>query len=455
MENIPSPAAGSPLWRAFGELDQALAAAWTVVPLSLLLTVAALVLLATVAVRFWLRARRRMAEQAERMALEARIIDANRALDGELAELRGRLAAMADVQSSRQAELAASVSAGEVRLTEALSQRLDTVSARLGDGLTQVSQRLTDTVDGVSQRLGANLADATQRLGSSLADTQSRNAESLSRLYERLAVLDQAGANLAELSGQVVSLKDVLANKQARGAFGQVRMEAIIEDGLPRGAYKFQPTLSNGKRPDCLVHLPSAPTPLVIDAKFPLEGFESLRLARTAEEIAAASARVREAIGKHVDDIAGKYLIPGETQDMALMFVPSESVYAELHERFADMIQRAHRSRVVVVSPNILMLAVGTMQAILKDVRMREQAGLIQREVGLLMGDVGRLAERVRDLEKHFTLAAKDVEKILTSTEQIARRGSRIETVDLEDKLAPALVDEHTTTTPARKVALG
>ena len=148
-------------------------------------------------------------------------------------------------------------------------------------------------------------------------------------------------------------------------------------------------------------------------------------------------ARFRDTVGKHVDDISAKYLIPGETQDMALMFVPSEAVYAELHERLPELIQRAYRARVVIVSPNMLMLAVQTMQAIFKDVRMREQAGLIQREVGLLMTDVARLAERVQDLDKHFTLAAKDVEKILTSTEKIVQRGKRIDTVELADDLEP------------------
>ena len=294
-------------------------------------------------------------EAAERAAFETRLAEANRVLDSELGELRGRLAAMAETSSARHNELAGAISSEQLRLSEALTQRLDLVTARLGDGLATVSHRLSENFETVSQRLGSNLADATMKLGSTLADTQSRNADSLSKLHERLALIDQAGASLSELSNQVVTLKDVLGNKQMRGAFGQVRMEAIIEDSLPRGAYEFQATLSNGSRPDCLVRLPSAPAPLVIDAKFPLEGFEALRIARTPEEVAAASARIREAIGKHVDAIAGKYLIAGETQDTALMFVPSEQVYAELHERFTDLVQKSHRARVVIVSPNVLM----------------------------------------------------------------------------------------------------
>ena len=359
------------------------------------------------------RGRRRAQQRAAES--EARLLAAARATaevnEAGLAELRGRLAATAEMAANRQAELATG-----------LNQRLDLVS-----------DRLSGTLDAVSERLGKGLSETGMRLGGTLNDANRRTADALSALGERLAVLDRAQSNIAELSGQVVGLRDVLANKQARGAFGQGRMEAIIEDGLPRGTYEFQATLSNGTRPDCLVRLPSAPSPLVIDAKFPLEGFEALRVAHDPGGTNKARADVRIAIGRHIEAIAEKYLIPGETQDMALMFVPSESIYGDINEHFHDLVQLAHRSRVLIVSPNMLMLAVQTMLAILKDVRMREQAGLIQREVGLLMGDVGKLAERVRELERHFTLASKDVEKVLTSVDKISQRGRRIETADLAD----------------------
>lgn len=358
----------------------------------------AVLLLATLVVAALLSSRRRARAEAEAAI-------GRHGLEAQLAELKGRLAAMAEMTSARQVEL-----------TQTLNQRLDQVTHRLGE----------------------TLADTGQKLGQNLAESTGRTSDSLARLYERLALLDAAQANLSDLSSQVVSLKDVLANKQARGAFGQARMEAIIEDGLPRGAYEFQATLSNGRRPDCLIRLPGAPAALAIDAKFPLEGFEALRLASTPETAAAASARVRESVGRHIDDISAKYFIPGETQDLALLFVPSEAVFAELTERFSELVQRAHRARIVIVSPNILMLAVQTMQAILKDVRMREQAGVIQREVGLLMGDVTRLAERVKDLEKHFTLASKDVEKILTSTEKLTQRATRIEAVEVDQSAVVA-----------------
>src|SRR5262249_14909376 len=212
-----------------------------------------------------------------------------------------------------------------------------------------------------------------------------------------------------------------------------MRMETIVKDGLPNGAYTFQATLSNGKRPDCLLHMPNTKCALVIDAKFPLEGFEAFRSARREEEKKEASRRVRIDVTRHVDAMAGRYFIAGETQDTAILFVPSEAIYADLCEHFSDLVQKAHRARIVICAPNMLMLAVQTMQAILKDVQMREQAHLIQREVALLMDDMGRFRERVLDLQRHFGKAHEDIEKILTSSEKITNRGRKIETLEFEE----------------------
>jgi DNA recombination protein RmuC len=227
-------------------------------------------------------------------------------------------------------------------------------------------------------------------------------------------------------------LREVLANKQARGAFGQARMEAIVRDGLPAGAYEFQRTLSNKSRPDCVVFLPDN-RPLVIDAKFPLEAVTALREARNDEDRKRGAQRLRQDVGKHVADIAGKYLIPGETQELALMFVPSESVYADLYDGFDDIMQKAYRARVVMVSPSLLMLAVQVVQQIQKDARMREAAGQIQAEVGHLMDDLGRLRERVVRLEKHFGQANEDIRQILVSADKIDRRATRIEELEFGD----------------------
>jgi DNA recombination protein RmuC len=212
-----------------------------------------------------------------------------------------------------------------------------------------------------------------------------------------------------------------------------MRMEAIVKDGLPKGAYSFQPTLSNGKRPDCLLHMPNTKAGVVIDAKFPLEGFEAFRTARREEHKKEAARRVRADVARHVDAIAERYFVAGETQDTAILFVPSEAIYADLCEHFSDLVQKAHRARIVICAPNMLMLAVQTMQAILKDVQMREQAHLIQREVAHLMADVGRLRDRVLNLQRHFGQAHTDIDEILTSSQKIASRGLKIETLDFTD----------------------
>jgi DNA recombination protein RmuC len=317
------------------------------------------------------------------------------AQDAQLAELKVRLQAFAESSVSRHGDLA-----------RAVNERLDRVSQRLGTDMTETTRKTTD---------------------------------SLSKLHERLAVIDTAQKNLTELSTNMVSLQEILANKQARGAFGQMRMENIVKDGLPKGAYSFQPTLSNGKRPDCLLHMPNAAAGVVIDAKFPLEGFEAFRIARREDEKKEAARRVRVDVGRHVDAMAERYFIAGETQDTAILFVPSESIYADLAEHFSDLVQKAHRARIVICAPNMLMLAVQTMQAILKDVKMREQAHLIQREVAMLMDDMGRLRERVLDLQRHFGQANGDIEKILTSSERIAGRGRKIETLDFEGEAQAAI----------------
>jgi DNA recombination protein RmuC len=359
-----------------------------------------LVALAVSAPRRSRKAMRQVAELASRHAIEERQQQMQAAAEAQFAEIKGRLSAIAELTAQAQAEQA---------------------------------RGLNERIDMLSSHLAQNLGTFSDRVGGDLAEAGRRTSDSLVTLNQRLAVIEDARRNLAALSSEVVSLQGVLTDKQARGAFGQMRMETIIRDALPAGAYEFQATLSNGKRPDCLIRLPNTPAPLVIDSKFPLEGFEALRVAHTAEKVKAASQLVRESVSRHVDEIAERYLIAGETQDTALMFVPSESVYADLHERFSDLVQRGHRARVMIVAPNVLMLAVQTMQAIIKDVRMRDQAGVIQREVGQLLGDVARLVERVGELDRHFNLSVKALEKVTGSADKIARRGGRLRSLDLGD----------------------
>jgi DNA recombination protein RmuC len=249
----------------------------------------------------------------------------------------------------------------------------------------------------------------------------------------------------------VTSLRDVLSNKQTRGAFGQGRMEAIIQDGLPKGAYEFQYTLKNGKRPDCVVLLPDQ-RPLVIDAKFPLEAVTAFRDGKTEDDRKLAAQRVRQDVMKHVNDIAEKYVCPGETQDTALMFVPSESVYAELHDGFDDIVQKAYRAQVMMVSPTLLMLAIQVIQQIQKDSQMREATDLIRTEVGHMMKDVKLLGERVRKLQTHFGQANEDLGNILTSANRIEKRAVKIEELEFDGN--ETLVT-NVIAAPLRKVGAG
>jgi DNA recombination protein RmuC len=353
-----------------------------------LATIAALLATLLVALARGSGARRRESEaaQARQRELEARIA----ALAQASAELGGRLGSMSEWLGSRQADL-----------------------ARL------VAERL----DNVGQRVGAGLENAAQTTGANLA-----------KLNERLAVIDAAQARMVGMTEEVVSLKDILANKQTRGAFGQGRMEAIVADGLPAGAYEFQATLSNKSRPDCVIRLPGDTRLLAVDAKFPLEAFTLFNDARDEDARKAAASRVRVDVGKHVKDIAERYLVPGETQDVALMFVPSESIYSDLIEHFDDVAQKAHRARVVIVSPSLMMMAIQVAQAILRDQRMRDQAHAVHAEVGKLVNDVRLLAERAAKLEAHFRQAQEDVGHIAASAEKVSRRAARIDAIEFDDK---------------------
>lgn len=303
-----------------------------------------------------------------------------------------------------------------------MTGRMQTMAEVFGSRQADLTRALSDRLDGLTTKIGAGMSDTTRK-------TQ----ESLAKVHERLAVIDQAQSNIQELSGQVVQLSQVLSNKQTRGAFGQGRMEVIIKDGLPQGAYQFQATLSNNSRPDALITMPNGAPPLVIDAKFPLEGWSAVREAHNAEADKAARQRFTQDIQNHIKAIAEKYLIPGETQDMAFMFMPSESVFAEIHENFEALVNKAQRARIVIVSPSLLMLSIQVIQAVLKDVRMREQAHLIQKEVAFLAADMARLDERVRKLQTHFGQANQDIEQILTTTSKVMKRSGKIEALDFDE----------------------
>jgi DNA recombination protein RmuC len=328
--------------------------------------------------------------------------------------------------------------AAEKRLAE-LNARLDAMGSWLQNSHVQLQQTVNTRLDAVSQNLGESMKTTTKH-----------TTEHLQQLHARLAIIDSAQKNITDLATTVNSLQKVFDNKQRRGAFGQGRMEAIIADALPQGAYEFQFTLSNNSRPDCCIHMPDS-RHLIIDAKFPLEATTALENAKTDDERVQATRQLRQNLGKHIDDISGKYLIKGETQDVAFMFIPSESMFAELYDGFDDVLQKGYRAGVIIVSPSLLMLAIQVVQQIQKDARMREAADKILMEVGLMIDDVQRLKDRVDNLDRHFGTANKDIEQIVTSADKILSRGEKIKGVEFSDEPPSAQIIPA----PMRKLATG
>ncbi|MCW8842211.1 MAG: DNA recombination protein RmuC [Rhodobacteraceae bacterium] len=321
----------------------------------------------------------------------------------------------------------------------ALGQRVEGLSAgqqQLSGGLTHVAEAQAAAQANLLQHMEKRLQQVNHQMTENLQGSARRTAHSLGELQERLKTIDKAQENITKLSGDVLSLQDILSNKQTRGAFGEIQLNDIVSKALPKDSYTLQHTLSNGKRADCLIHLPNPPGPIVIDSKFPLEAYEALRRADTQAQLNEAARMLRTSVKAHIKAISAKYILEGETADGALMFLPSEAVYAELHANFPELVREGFAARVWIVSPTTCMATLNTMRAILKDARMREQAGAIRRELGLLYADVERLGTRVENLDRHFGQAAKDLSDIKISADKAGRRARRLDNFDFEE-LAP------------------
>ena len=330
----------------------------------------------------------------------------------------------------------------------ALGQRVHALGEgqeRLAGGLHHVSEAQAKQQTSMLQLMEKRLADVQLQMNENLQGSARRTARSLGELQQRLTAIDKAQENITKLSGDVLSLQDILSNKQTRGAFGEIQLNDIVSKALPSDSYTLQATLSNGRRADCLIHLPNPPGPIVIDSKFPLEPYEALRNANTDWELNEAARQLRTAVKKHIKDISEKYIIEGETADGALMFLPSEAVYAELHANFSELVREGFSARVWIVSPTTCMATLNTMRAILKDARMREQAGAIRRELGLLYQDVDRLGTRVENLDRHFTQAAKDITEIKISADKAGKRARRLDNFDFEEIKSdtPNMLDQN------------
>ena len=316
-------------------------------------------------------------------------------------------------------------------------QALSDGQERLSGGLHHVSEANAKAQTNMLALMEQRLAQVQQQLSENMHGSARRTAQSLGDLQQRLATIDKAQENITKLSGDVLSLQDILSNKQTRGAFGEIQLHDIVIKALPQDSFTMQATLSNGRRADCIIHLPNPPGPIAIDSKFPLEAYEAMRRASIEADLAEAARQFRTALRKHIKDISEKYIIEGETADGALMFLPSEAVYAEIHANFPDLVRESFAARVWIVSPTTCMATLNTMRAILKDARMRAQAGSIRRELGLLYQDVDRLGTRVENLDRHFGQAAKDLSEIKISSEKAGRRARRLDNFDFEE-LAPS-----------------
>ena len=322
-----------------------------------------------------------------------------------------------------------------------LSGRLALLHENNRQEQNRIFEALNEQKMTVLKMMDEKLLAVTKSVGDGLQQSTTKTNETLAALRERLAKIDAAQQKISSLSEQVVSLQEVLSNKQARGAFGEIQLNDLVTSILPPNAYSFQALLSNGKKADCLLNLPNPPGAIVIDAKFPLESYYALRHASSEREKLDAERFFRASVIKHIKDIAEKYIIAGETAESALMFLPSEAIYAELHANFIDVVEHSYKAKVWIVSPTTLMATLNTVRAILKDAHMREQAGVIQKEVGILIDDICRLDERVENLSRHFKQAGEDIDSIKVSSGKIAKRVQKIEAIELGENTHPAL--EH------------
>lgn len=337
---------------------------------------------------------------------------------------------------------------------QSLGQQVQTLSGgqqQLTGGLTQVVENQAASQAQLLQHMESRLAEVTAKMGESLHGSATRTARSLGDLQQRLETIDRAQTKIEKLSGDVLSLQDILSNKQTRGAFGEIQLNDIVSKALPKDSFSLQAQLSNGRRVDCLIHLPNPPGPIAIDSKFPLEAYEALRNASDKRDAELALRGLRDAVRKHIKDISERYVIEGETAEGALMFLPSEAVYAELHANLPEVVREGFAARVWIVSPTTCMATLHTMRAILKDARMRKQAGAIRKELAMLTGDMDRLGTRVENLNKHFGQATKDISEITISAEKAGKRAKRLDNFEFEElEASPADIPS----TPATIVSL-
>jgi len=348
--------------------------------------------------------------------------------------------ALADMREQLQRAFSEYRARFEERQMEALKILQDTLQKGVYDTRLHVKEALADyaselgkRVESLTQTTDQRLKEINQQVEKRLADGFEKTTETFSDVVKRLALIDAAQKKITELSSNVVSLQEILNDKRSRGTFGEVQLSGLIRNVLPEQHYSFQHTLTNGKRCDCILILPEPTGNVVVDAKFPLENFRLLIDSSLPEtERKTAEQQFKLDIKKHIQDISEKYIVPDETADGAVMFIPAEAVFAEIHSRYPELVELAHRSKVWIVSPTTMMAILTTARAVLKDAATKEQVHIIQKLLQTLSVDFDRFQKRMDNLAKHISQAHDDIGEVHTSAKKITQRFGQIEKVELD-----------------------
>ncbi len=339
----------------------------------------------------------------------------------------------------------------EQRQTEAVKQLNETIHDGMTHSQKQINTHLDHNIEQLAKRVNQLTEKTEQRLHDigglvekRLDEGFKKTTETFTDILKRLALIDEAQKKITELSTNVVSLQEILADKRSRGAFGEVQLNALIANVMPEHSYAIQYVLPNGKVADCALFMPEPTGTILIDAKFPLESYRKMTDFSLGElERKAAEKQFRRDIQKHIADIAEKYIIPGTTSDGAVMFIPAESVFAEIQARHPELVEMAHNARVWMVSPTTLWATLNTARAVLKDAETREQVDIIKEHLGYLAKDFDRFQGRMDDLARHIKQAHEDVDKVNTSARKISNRFEKIEKLELDTETTVTLPGEN------------
>ena len=388
--------------------------------------------------------RRELAD--DQKALEQRFGDMQRHLAEDAAKLRADLVArfesLQKTVSERLADgrLAQQRSHADLResLQQALHEGIGSVGKEVNEVLLRNTEELGKRVEGLTESTDKRLQEISGQVDKRLSEGFEKTTETFTRVLTHLTRIDEAQKRITELSTSVVSLQEVLADKRSRGAFGEVQLNALVRNMLPEKSFALQFQLKNDRRVDCMLFLPEPTGNIAVDAKFTLESFQRMMDPQLPDsDREKASRQFRQDIRKHITDIAERYILPGQTADGAMMFIPAEAVFAEIHAHYPDLVEEANRRRVWLVSPTTMMAILTTARAVLKDAATREQVHIIQQHLGALSKDFGRFQDRMEKLSQHISQAHKDVELVNTSARKISSRFEKIEKVELENMPEP------------------